>query len=276
MAKARSRGAALSGAKAQAVSKATENMKVGQIVIKQPEILSLVFEIVGTSPLIQNNFSQKSVEQMLAKHMGINVPRENKKPRELIERAKILNEEGRVCIPPAAFKKGMLSAAAQIKTLKKTHLRPGIFIEGQSIPITYDRFIPRMDIVRTAGIGRQPDVRFRPSFDGWRARLIVQFSDAFHAQSIVDLLNRAGRIGVGEWRPEKDGVFGTYRIERSISDQKEVAEVRAECDIPLVSLKIPDWALDAEIDPETLQKLFQESADDGGPGEEVKDNKKAS
>lgn len=228
------------------------------IAIAQPNVMSIAVEVVGTSALIMNNFSQKSVEQMLAKHMGITVQREVKKPRDVLEQATIRNTDGKECLPPTAFKLGMLTASTTIKTLKKTQLRTLLFIEGSSIPITYSKRIPRMDMVRVGM--RQPDVRFRPSFLDWKARLCIQYADLLNAQSVIDLLNRAGSVGVGEWRPEKNGTFGTYRVERLIGDKKEIAEVRDLCSVPLVPLVIPEWALDLDIDPLVLAKAFGDAA----------------
>lgn len=233
--------------------------------IQQPNNLTIALEVAGTAPLIQNNFSQKAVEQMLRKHMGFSVTRETKKPREVIEAATIRNITGAVCLPPTGFKKAMLTASTQLKTFKKTQLRTSLFIEGNSIPITYEgEMVPRMDMVRTAGMNRTPDVRFRPSFNGWKARIVIQFSDTLTVQSVMDLLQRAGRVGVGEWRPEKDGTFGTFKVVRAIDTVKEVDEVRVLCEPQLVPLKIPDWALDADIDPEVLKRVFDEQGDETG------------
>jgi len=226
------------------------------IVIDQPTILSVGLEVVGTAPLIQNRFSQKSVEQMLRKHMGISVQRESKKPREVLEDATDYNMDKRVSLKPTAFKLSMLTASIQLKSLKKTQLRAALFVQGNSIPITYGSSTPGMDIVRTSGIGRVPDIRFRPYFHDWKARMIIQFADTLTVQTVVDLLNRAGQVGVGEWRPEKNGTFGTFRVERHIDNPKELGEVMQECSSPMVPLTIPTWALDMEISPEILQKIF--------------------
>lgn len=235
-----------------------ENTKVAarsmSVVIEQPVQLSVCLEVTGESGgILQNNFSQKSVDQMLRTHMGLNVPKEAKVPIQVIEDAKVKNKAGRICIPPTAFKKAMLNAAAVLKTFKKTHLRTQIFIEGQSVPITFEEETPRMDIVRV-GMNR-PDIRFRPLFTGWKARIRILFSDTLAVQSVVDLLNRAGKVGVGEWRPEKDGTFGTFYVSRHISDPKEIAEVVNECRSPLISLVIPEWAMNTEITPEILSKI---------------------
>lgn len=234
------------------------------IVIQQPRRLVVALEVTGTAPLIQNKFSQKAIEEMLRKHMGLSVQREKKKPREVIDMATIRNIDDRVCIPPTAFKKAMLTASAGLKTLKKTQLRTQLFILGQSIPITYTgERIPRMDIVRTSGMTRTPDVRFRPMFDGWKARIRIEFDDVLSVQTVVDLLGRAGSVGVGEWRPEKDGTFGTFQVTRNITDAKEIAEVRAECSVELPRPQIPEWALDAEIDPDMIRRAM----DDIGGGQ---------
>jgi hypothetical protein len=239
-------------AEAGAEAKAT----IKSVVIEQPKTFSVALEIQGTASLIQNNFSQKAVEQMLRKHMGLTVQKDRKKPREVLEAATIRNTDGVVCVPPAGLKKAMLTAAGTVKGSKPWQLRTLLFIEGRSVPITYDKMIPRMDMVRTAGVGKTPDVRFRPEFLGWKARVVIQFSDMLSPQTVVDLLNRAGSVGVGEWRPEKSGTFGTFRVVRHIDNPKEVDEVRAGCEVPLVPLVIPEWALDAEIDPEALAKIM--------------------
>jgi len=237
--------------------------KVQSAVIEQRSTMSVALEITGTAPLIQNCFSQKAIEEMLRKHMGLSVQREKKVPSECVERATIKNVNGVVCIPPTAIKKAMLTASMSIKGMKKTALRTQIFIQGNSIPLKYSQMIPRMDMVRTSGIGRTPDVRFRPAFEDWSARLIVQFADTLPVQTVVDLLNRAGDVGVGEWRPEKDGNFGTFSVTRNITDSKEVDEIRKACRVNLVALRIPEWAMNAELTPEILEKI--------GKGEEAED-----
>lgn len=244
--------------------------KAGQIVIEQNRLVRVGLEVSGDS-MIQNHFSQKAVEEMLRKHMGISVIRDKKRPREILDNSRILNTEDRICVPPEGFKKGMLSASTQIKKLPKTRLRTSLFIVGRSVPIVFEEQRPRMDMVRTAGIGRVPDVRFRYEYLNWKARLVLEFDEnTISTATVVDLLNRAGRVGVGEWRPERDGTFGTFRVSRHINDPKEVAEVLEECSVPLVSLIIPEWAMDAEIDSETLREAFGDAMADASESDDEK------
>lgn len=247
------------------MAKKTTNASV---VIEQPRVMSLCLEVTGIATMIHNCFNQKALEQMLRKHMGLSVQREKKVPAECVELSIVRNEHGAVCVPSTAFKKAMLTASTQIKGLKKTTLRSSLFIEGGSVPITYSRMVPRMDMVRTSGVGRVPDVRFRASFEDWKARMIINFPDSMPPETVVDLLNRAGNVGVGEWRPEKDGTFGTFVVTRHISDPKEHDEVRKLCRPSIKPLVIPDWAMNAELSEEILSKIAHGQTDDGESAEE--------
>jgi len=229
--------------------------KVKEAIIKQEDSFSVCLEITGTAPMIQNKFSQKAIDEMLRKHMGLSTVREKKIPSECIDRAIIRNADGKESIPPTAIKKAMLSASTTIKGMKKTQIRTSVFVEGGSIPFTFSRMVSQMDMVRTSGIGRTPDVRFRPRFEDWSAKVIILFSEMIPVQTIVDLLNRAGNVGVGEWRPEKDGSYGTFTVTRSIVDPNEIAKIRKACRVPIPALVIPEWALNAELTPEILAKI---------------------
>ena len=237
--------------------------------IEQPQWKGVCCEIEGVTSLIQNAFPQKAMEQMLRKHMGLPVTREKKKPREILEAATIRNASGDVCIPPQAIKAAMITASSTIKGLKARQLMMGIFVVGQSIPITYERMVPRMDMCRVGTFPKQPDVRFRPMFEGWRASVMFRFADQIDIKTVLDLLNRAGFVGVGEWRPERRGVFGTFRVVRTLAP-KDAEATRAACEPPIKGWTIPEWALDADIDMESLQKIVGSQSDDEVvTGEEV-------
>jgi len=239
--------------------------KTNKIIVTTPKIepskeLSIGLEIVGTAELIQNCFNQKAIEEMLKKHMGLPVEREKKIPADCIERAIVRNIKDEICLPPTALKKAILSAASNIKTVTKTKLRSSVFVEGGSLPIKYSRMIPRMDMVKTSGIGHVPDVRFRPSFEDWSTRFIILFPEQIPVEMIIELIQLAGKVGVGEWRPEKDGTYGTFEISRAIDNPKELKEVREKCRTPLKKLIIPDWTMNIEMSKEILAKIGKEVA----------------
>jgi hypothetical protein len=238
-------------------------------IIEQPKRALLAFEITFDTPVIQNCFNQKALEDMLRKHMGLTVIREKKVPRDCIERAKVKNVEGSICTPTTAYKKGMLTARSLVKGITRTQLQTQVFVCGNSVPLVYKEMVPRMDMVRTSGIQRTPDIRFRPEFRECTARLVIEYPPFdFKGQTVIDLLNRAGSVGVGEWRPEKNGIYGRYHVSRLINEKKEIDEILKLC-APLVQpLIIPEWAMDAEIDTEMLRKIAyaEEHAEDDEAG----------
>ena len=251
--------------KRKTIQEVGEQAKAETFVIKPKTTASIAVEIGGRS-LIQNAFSQKAIEEMLRKHMGLSVQREKKNPRKVIEAAIIRNIDGTVCMPVVALKCAMLTASGTVKTFerKKTLLKTSLYVEGDSIPVEFQKMVPRMDMVRCSDMNRTPDIRFRPNFIDWKMRFVLVYAnDLFQVQTMLDLLQRAGDVGIGEWRPEKNGVHGRFQILRAIDKSAEIAEVRAACAVPLKVPEIPEWALDANIDMTLLAKLFSPGADGG-------------
>jgi len=64
---------------------------------------------------------------------------------------------------------------------------------------------------------RTPIPVHRPGICDWTMSLQVEFNAAiFKDEDILMLFNRAGRfIGIGAWRPENRGLFGTFSVEKA-------------------------------------------------------------
>ena len=58
------------------------------------------------------------------------------------------------------------------------------------------------------------DLRFRPEFRNWKAKLLIRYdADRVTVEQVANLLNHGGQtVGVGEWRPEKNGTFGMFQV----------------------------------------------------------------
>ena len=91
-------------------------------------------------------------------------------------------------------------------------LRGAFHVEGDLVHVEGEPQ-RREDMVRV-GMGTA-DIRYRPEFPKWATELDVSYnSRALAAEQIVNLFEIAGfAVGVGEWRPEKDGQFGRFRVE---------------------------------------------------------------
>lgn len=74
------------------------------------------------------------------------------------------------------------------------------------------------DVVKVGPFNnRQPDLRYRPAFRKWSVELELSLikTGMFTMEDIINAMEMGGFMnGVGEWRTEKDGEFGSYHVAR--------------------------------------------------------------
>lgn len=193
-----------------------------QVSINRIDTEHMFVPIVGTSPLIIHKFSEKAKRQMLDAQQGRKSPKERRDPEADYEAAFYRTKEG-YGFPAVAFKAATISAARFYgKDVRMTDLRQMCFFKGiltdkDPQPLIEIVGEPRMreDIVRLGMSGT--DLRYRPEFPEWSAQLEVVFvKSALTQESMLSLIDAGGMgVGVGEWRPERRGDFGTYQIDPS-------------------------------------------------------------
>jgi hypothetical protein len=189
----------------------------------------MLVPIVGTAPLIVHNFSEKSKRQMLEAQQGKKSPKLIRDPQAEYEAAfyRIANEDGpdKYGFPVTAFKAATIGAARFYgKGVSMTSLRQFLFFHGTLTKADPQQLVEihgepemREDIVRLGGMSRSADLRYRPQFIEWRADLKVTYvTSSLSESSVLSLIDAGGLgIGVGEWRPEKRGEFGTFEIDQT-------------------------------------------------------------
>jgi hypothetical protein len=178
--------------------------------------------ILGTSPLITHRFSEKARHTILAAQQGSKSPKENRDPEADYQRAfhRIKEDSDEYGFPAVGFKKATVSAARFFpSSVTMVGLRQVMFFHGEpgEDGSSLVRIVgePRMreDVVR---ISRgSTDLRFRPEFPEWSATLEVTYvTISITKDSVLTLIDAGGMgVGIGEWRPEKGGDYGTYRID---------------------------------------------------------------
>ena len=119
--------------------------------------------------------------------------------------------------PITAFKQSAISAAYRMGWVKdKMSLRGAFFLEseyGDMVEIKSDFPTIREDVVRV-GMG-SADIRYRGELKNWSASFNLKYNEngKYSLEDIINILNAGGLVcGVGEWRPERDGQFGTYHV----------------------------------------------------------------
>lgn len=176
--------------------------------------------IVGTSPLITNRFSEKAKRQMLDAMQGRKSPKKARDPEADYDAAFHRLKDGRFGFPAIGFKGATVGGARYYgKDVSMTALRQFMFFygepgeDGQQLVHITGEPVMREDVVR---LGRgSTDLRYRPQFTEWTANLQVSYvRSALTRDSVLSLIDAGGLgVGVGEWRPEKGGDFGTYQVD---------------------------------------------------------------
>ena len=172
--------------------------------------------IEGRSPLIQHKWSEKALRQMREKGEGKKTKnREPRNPEKEAHDATYFTADGKNGLPILAVKSAIIEAAHKDLGVEKTLVRKAIFLTGDAmlmVPLECDEPIVREDCVRV-GNGAA-DLRYRPQFNRWSAEVSIEYdADLLQPQDIVNLIDRAGfGVGVGDWRPEKNGDMGRFRV----------------------------------------------------------------
>lgn len=195
-----------------------------KVEISQIDSETLSVPIVGTMPLIVHNFSDKAKKQMLDAQQGRKSPKETRDPQAEYEAAFYRTKDG-YGFPVTAFKAATVNAARFYgKDVKMTELRQFLFMHGemseqdqQALVAIYGEPRMREDVVRLGGPSRSADLRYRPEFPDWSATLAVTYvKSCLSRESVLSLVDAGGLgIGIGEWRPEKRGEFGTFKIDQT-------------------------------------------------------------
>lgn len=192
-----------------------------QITISRINTETLRIPLVGTAPLIVHKFSEKAKRQMLDAMQGRKSPKQPKDPDADYQAAFYRHDDDGYGFPVIAFKAATVGGARFFgKDVTMTGLRQCMFfdaelskVDGQKLARIVGEPHMREDAVTVGVSGR--DLRYRPEFVEWNTTLdVIYVKSMLTRESVLSLVEAGGMgVGVGEWRPEKRGDFGTYMID---------------------------------------------------------------
>lgn len=176
--------------------------------------------IKGTAPLIVHRWNEKAKEMMLQAQQGKKVAKQPKDPQADYESSMYRFVDDGHGFPVMAFKAATVKGGGRLfgKSVKMTELRQlftfipdGIGVDGTQLARISGEPTMREDMVRV-GMGTA-DIRYRAEYRDWSAILRIEFvPSVIDLDSVVALVDAGGTNGVGEWRPEKSGSYGTYEV----------------------------------------------------------------
>ena len=193
--------------------------------------------VSGVSPIIHHNGAagldtrsavSREIAAIAAKRGGNRTAADDERLRELeAQRSLWLDESGAPTIPAAAIRSSIEAGARKRK--QGTQVRGGLVVLSSAFK--YDKKKYGADVEK---LGRSTQytvpvvvkssriLRTRARFDmPWSCTFEVDVDDELIDQSqLLEWLDIAGRqIGLGDWRPEKSGMFGRFTVSDSDKDK---------------------------------------------------------
>lgn len=225
--------------------------EVKSLGILSVDLVEVGITIKGRTPLIVHRWSEKAKREMLEKQMGVAKKRKHEikipvndfigslnwltpmpalgeNDDEAEENFKKAVEAGaRWGFHIGGIKQSFITGAYRSgMDVKQTELRGSFFLRGATPYGTTDYAeiitpnppIMRSDMVMVGGMSKAADIRFRGQFDEWEIPLIMQYNKngKYSLEQLLATINAGGfSVGIGEWRPEKDGQYGMYYLKES-------------------------------------------------------------
>lgn len=213
-----------------AKAKANETVSVE---IPQLKMETAVIHVVGDTPLIVHKWSEKAKKEIRDKQMKkASTKKEAKDPvADFIDTLYWLDGEpeektqegfekaiaagARFGFPATGFKQCAIMGAYRLGAdIKTTVAKAAIIIPCEYIEIKGKAVTMREDMVKVGGISKVADIRYRAQIEEWEADIPVKYvSSVLSLEQVINLFNLGGfACGVGEWRNEKNGVFGSFHV----------------------------------------------------------------
>ncbi len=188
-------------------------MEKVDVALSRLNIQTARIKLVGDSSLICHAWSDKAKRQMLDKQMKrARQGKQAKDPKRDYEESlyRMPGEKG-YGFPAVAFKAAAVDACSSVDGITKVQARGAFHIIGELVRIEGEPTM-REDMVRI-GMGTA-DIRYRSEFWPWNTELDVRFNPSvLSLEQIINLFSVAGfAVGVGEWRPAKDGSHGMFHV----------------------------------------------------------------
>lgn len=197
------------------------------------DIRETIIHIEGDTPLITHKWSEKAKKEMLEKQQKVakTKTKDAKDPMaDFIDTiywlegepeektyegfCRALENGARIGFPATAFKACAIMGAYRAGAgIPATVMRGAFHIPCELIEIKGEINM-REDMVKIGGISKTADIRYRAEIKNWSADIPVRYNAGILTlEQVTNIFNLGGfACGVGEWRVEKNGVFGSYHV----------------------------------------------------------------
>lgn len=166
--------------------------------------------IEGKTPLLINRFRDTQIESKSKKRSGAFV-------EQNIE-DKLYLYDGKPHVPSIYLRNSLVEAGKQFQIGGKKKATYSKLL-GSTIGVEPDNILlnGNWEIFRVAAVNPMTRGRMmvsRPRFNKWKCEFDIIFNDEEIPTEVMnELLVHAGNyVGIGDWRPEKKGMFGKFMV----------------------------------------------------------------
>lgn len=194
--------------------------------------------LVGETPLIVHAWSQKAKLEMLQKQVkATKAGKEARDPeRDFVDSLYPMGIDPKTKketygFPVTGIKNATLSSAHKDKGIPRSVVQSALWFDADMVRVMpalngsiCDMPLVRLfgsdpemreDMVRIgSGLNKTANLAYRGQFTTWAVRLTGKFNNTvLSSEALLFLIREAGLgIGIGEWRNERKGIFGSFRL----------------------------------------------------------------
>ncbi len=195
--------------------KATTASEIRTITLPALSIETWEMRIIGETPLIAHRFGEDAIRQIeKGQGDGPKVKKAARDPVREFEQASYRLEDGRYAFPAGAIKRCMTIAGMRFAEEKGTELMGKFSIPVELLHLDSPAE-PRMRTDRVKiGMGTT-SLTYRPEFFPWSLTFPIRFA-FMSIDQLFNILTIAGfSVGIGDWRVDKKGVHGQFRVDET-------------------------------------------------------------
>lgn len=168
--------------------------------------------IEGTTPILFNRFRDKAIEGKSKKRTGAMAELE-------IEDKLYKDENGKTILPAVYLKNCLVEASKQFKIVGKGKSTYSKLVASTTDinPFYIDFKSGKYEVFRISAVNPMTKGRMmteRPKYNKWSASFEILLNDEAVPVSVInEILEHSGKyVGIGDWRPEKKGMFGKFMV----------------------------------------------------------------
>lgn len=186
--------------------------------IKPLKIGKLRLKVVGRTPYMPEPMDMAVLDRYDKKKSKQTYDKDELSEEDKSKEKYYFTSNGKKGIPARAFYNAMIRASSYLFDKKDggmRNMKEGVNVLGEIIPLNYKNEVQLTHWGRMSGMTKAPRKIIRNSFEDWSCTLDIEYNQSqLSAENIINVLNWAGfHIGVGAFRKEKTGNYGSFYVE---------------------------------------------------------------